>query len=143
MTVTTTSYGFGTRVPWSQAEAIEQVTAALKAEGFGILTTIDVQQTLREKLGTETRPYVILGACNPQLAHQALEAEPEIGLLLPCNAIVYQADGGTTVAIMDPVAALNLTGNATVEPVAREAKSRLQRVLQQLASSAPDRPGQP
>ena len=143
MTVTTTSYGFGTRVPWSQAEAIEQVTAALKAEGFGILTTIDVQQTLREKLGTETRPYVILGACNPQLAHQALEAEPEIGLLLPCNAIVYQADGGTTVAIMDPVAALNLTGNAAVEPVAREAQARLQRVLHQLSSAVQGRPSQP
>lgn len=143
MTVTTTSYGFGTRVPWSQAEAIEQVTAALKAEGFGILTTIDVQQTLREKLGTETRPYVILGACNPQLAHQALEAEPEIGLLLPCNAIVYQANGGTTVAIMDPVAALNLTGNAAVEPVAREAQARLQRVLHQLSSAVQGRPSQP
>lgn len=135
MTMSTTSYGFGTTVAWPQHEAIERVTAALKEEGFGILTTIDVQQTLKEKLGVETAPYVILGTCNPHLAHQALEAEPEIGLLLPCNVIVYQADGRTTVAVMDPAAALNLTGNTAVQPVAQEAKTRLERVLRRLAGN--------
>lgn len=111
------------------------MSAALTEEGFGILTTIDVEQTLKEKLGAETAPYVILGACSPQLAHRALEAEPEIGLLLPCNVIVYQAQGRTTVAVMGPAAALNLTGNAAVQPVAQEANARLERVLQRLAGA--------
>ena len=132
MAITTTSYGFGTQVPWTQSEAIERVTAALKEEGFGILTTIDVEQTLKEKLGVETEPYVILGACNPQLAHRALQAEPQIGLLLPCNVIVYQAHGHTTIAVMDPEAALNLADNTAVQPLAEEAKTRLERMLLRL-----------
>lgn len=132
MAVNTTSYGLSTQVSWPQDEAIERVTAALKEEGFGVLTTIDVQATLKEKLGIDSDPYVILGSCNPQLAHQALEAEREIGLLLPCNVIVHQADGNTIVAAMDPQAALSLTGNAEIEPVAREAKERLERVLNRL-----------
>lgn len=136
MAITSTSYGFGTRVPWTQDEAIERVTTALKEEGFGILTTIDVQQTLKEKLGLDTNPYVILGACNPQLANRALEAEPEIGLLLPCNVIVYQVDDGTTVAVMDPAAALQLAGNPTIEPIALEAKTRLERALQRLVEAS-------
>jgi uncharacterized protein (DUF302 family) len=136
MAITTTNYGFGTRVPWAQDEAIERITAALKEEGFGILTTIDVQQTLKEKLGLDTNSYVILGACNPHLAHQALDAEPEIGLLLPCNVIVYQANGGTTVAVMDPAAALRLAGNPSIEVVGREAKARLERALQRLVETS-------
>ena len=124
MSTRTTSYGFTTPVPWPQAEAVERVTAALKEEGFGILTTIDVQRTLREKLQVDSRPYAILGACNPQLAHRALQAEPEIGLLLPCNVVVYEADEGTIVAAMDPGAALSLAGNPALEPIAQEARRR-------------------
>ncbi len=133
---TSTSYGLGIRVPWPQEEAVERVAAALKEEGFGILTTIDVQRTLKEKLQLDSRPYVILGACNPHLAHQALQTEPEIGLLLPCNVIVYEADGGTVVAAMDPAAALALAGNAALEPIAGEARSRLERALGQLSEAA-------
>jgi uncharacterized protein (DUF302 family) len=136
MAISTTSYGLSTQVPWPQDEAIERVTAALKEEGFGVLATIDVQATLKEKLGVDSEPYVILGSCNPQLAHQALGVEPEIGLLLPCNVIVYQANQSTTVAVMDPQAALSLTGNAEIEPVAREAKERLERLLNRLADTA-------
>lgn len=132
MTVTNTNYGFGVPVSWDYEEAIERVTAALKDEGFGVLTSIDVQKTLKEKIDVDTDPYVILGACSPQLAHQAIEAEPEIGLLLPCNVIVYRRKGVTRVAVMDPEAAMNLTGNQQVEPVARQAKERLQRVIERL-----------
>ena len=124
-----TRYGFGTIVPLPQAEAIRKVTDALKAEGFGILTTIDVQATLKEKIDVEREPYVILGACKPGLANQALDAEPEIGLLLPCNVIVYQQDGSTHVSFMDPVAALGLTENDDIAPLAQDVKDRLQRVL--------------
>jgi uncharacterized protein (DUF302 family) len=129
MTITTTRYGIGTVVPRSQAEAVDRITAALQEEGFGILTTIDIQQTLGEKLGAEIEPYVILGACNPQLAHQALEAEPEIGLLLSCNVIVYCADGKTRIGIIDPESALNLAGNPSIVPMAEQATQRLQNVV--------------
>jgi len=133
MSTRSTSYRFATPVPWPQAEAVERVTAALKEEGFGILTTIDVQRTLKEKLQVDSRPYVILGACNPQLAHRALQAEPEIGLLLPCNVVVYEADEGTIVAAMDPGAALTLAGNPTLEPIAREARASLERAIGRLS----------
>lgn len=127
-------YAFGTSVPWNQNEAIERVTAALKAEGFGVLTTIDVQATLKEKIDVDREPYVILGACAPQLADRALHAEPEIGVLLPCNVVVYQKNGNTQVSIMDPEAALGLTGNSQITDIAVEVKSRLQRVLTSLSS---------
>ncbi|MDQ6682943.1 MAG: DUF302 domain-containing protein [Chloroflexota bacterium] len=110
----------------------EQVTAALREQGFGILTEIDVQATLREKLGVEGDPYLILGACNPQLAHQALEAEPSIGALLPCNVVLRAVAGGTRVEIMDPVAALQVASGAGVAGVAAEARERLQRVAASL-----------
>ena len=98
-------YGFTITTPLSYTAAIEAVTAALKTEGFGVLTTIDVQATLKQKLGAEMPCYTILGACNPPLAHRALSAEPEIGLLLPCNVIVYMAvTGQTTVSAIDPEA---------------------------------------
>ena len=111
------------------AQAVEQATLALKAEGFGVLTEIDVQATLKTKLDADFRKYVILGACNPTLAHQALTNELEIGLLLPCNVIVYEDDGGSVVSIVDPIAMLNVTENPALESVAREARSRLERVI--------------
>ena len=100
------TYGFGASLSVPYEEALPRVKEALKAEGFGILTEIDVQRTLREKLGAEMEPYIILGACNPQLAHRALEQEPEIGLLLPCNVVVRAQDAGSRVDIADPQAML-------------------------------------
>lgn len=129
METTWTGYGAGVDVSLPQDEAIDQVTAALKDEGFGVLTTIDVQKTLKEKIDVDREPYVILGACNPSLASQALEAEPEIGLLLPCNVIVYQQNGQTRVSFMDPVAALGLTGRDDIRDLAGEVRTRLERVM--------------
>lgn len=126
------NYGFGTKVNLPYPEAVEQTKAALKEQGFGVLTEIDVKKTMKEKLDVDFRPYVILGACNPPLAHRALSAELEIGLLLPCNVVVYEADGGSVVEVMDPEAALGIVGNPAVEPIAREAKERLQRVIARL-----------
>lgn len=129
-------YGLRVQSRFGFAAALERVTAALRAQGFGVLTTIDMQQTLREKLGREIRPYTILGACNPPLASRALDAEPEVGLLLPCNVLVYEReDGGTVVAAMAPLAALGVVGeNAALLEVAREADERLRRVLDEVAS---------
>ena len=113
-------------------EVLARLPEALKAEGFGVLTRIDVHDTLKAKIGVDFRKYVILGACNPTLAHRALQAETEIGLLLPCNVVVYADDvpGYSVVVAMDPVAALALTGNDAVRPIAADVKSRLQRALE-------------
>ncbi len=131
-TTMTTPYGFGTTLPVPYEEAIPRVKEALKAEGFGVLTEIDVRKTLREKLGAEMEPYLILGACNPPLAHRALEQERDIGLLLPCNVVVRAAGQGSRVEVADPQAMLGIVGNAELNAVADEAKRRLQRVVASL-----------
>ena len=127
----TIEYGMRTHLNVPYEMAIEQVTAALKVEGFGVLTTIDVKATLKQKLDVDFRRYVILGACNPPLAHRALSTELEIGLLLPCNVIVYEdEDGaGSVVSIVDPHAMLGTGINPALAPVADEAAARLRRVL--------------
>ena len=130
------TYAFGTTLHISYQDAIDRVRAALKEEGFGVLTEIDVKRTLKEKLDVDFRPYVILGACNPPLANRALSADLGIGLLLPCNVVVYDnGDDTTTVEAMDPEAALALVGsNAEIAEVAREAKGRLRRVITAMQS---------
>jgi len=138
MIAQTTRYGIGTTIPLEYEQAVTRTKEALAAQGFGILAEIDVAATLKQKLGVDFRPYVILGACNPQLAHRALSAERDIGLLLPCNVVVYAADvpGRSVVAAMDPVEALRLTGNDVITPVADEARQRLVRALESLPVSA-------
>lgn len=126
----TTGYGFSRRVRLAYEEAVARTKDALKSEGFGVLTEIDVRRTLREKLNAEFRKYVIIGACNPPLAQRALQSELEIGLLLPCNVIVYEEDGGSVIAAFDPEAALGLAENPALSEVAGEAKARLQRALE-------------
>jgi uncharacterized protein (DUF302 family) len=110
-------------------EAVQRVRSALADDGFGVLCEIDVQATLREKLGVETERYLILGACNPPLAHRALEAEPELGALLPCNVLVYERDGQTHVSAIDPERMLSIVGNPALEEVAAEVRARLGRVV--------------
>ena len=126
-----TDYGVGTVVHLDYETAVERVKQALADEGFGILCEIDVAATMRKKLGVDFRPYVILGACNPPLAHRALAEEPDIGLLLPCNVIVYAADdpGSSVISALDAVAALGLTGRTDLRPVADEVKAKLTRAL--------------
>ncbi|HEU4584097.1 MAG TPA: DUF302 domain-containing protein [Gemmatimonadaceae bacterium] len=132
----TISYGISTTVPLPFERAVDRAREELAKEGFGVLTEIDIRATLQKKLGVDFRPYVILGACNPPLAHQALSAERDIGLLLPCNVIVYADDepGTSTVAVLDPVTALSLSGNQEIAPVAGEVRDRLERVVRALAA---------
>ena len=126
-------YAFGKTVNLSFEQATEAVTQALAKEGFGVLTEIDVAATLKKKLGIERPPYKILGACNPQFAARALEMEPQIGALLPCNVVVRQgADGKTVVEFMDPNAVLGLVGRPEVAPIAAEVRARLVRVMEAL-----------
>ena len=128
-------YGFHVTVPGSFGEVIEKATEALQAEGFGVLTTINVQAALKEKIDVDRRPYTILGACNPALANQAINAEPDIGLLLPCNVLVREEDDDSiTVAFMDPEAVLGLVEGDDVAPLALEVRSRLERVRDLLAA---------
>src|SRR5579859_6886444 len=127
-----TTYGFGISLPVPYEEAIPRVKEALKAEGFGVLTEIDVRRTLREKLGVEKEPYIILGACNPPLAHRALEQELDIGLLLPCNVVVRAEGNGSRVDVADPQVMLGIVGNEELNAVAEEAKKRLLRAVASL-----------
>ncbi len=116
------------------ADAVERVRAELKQEGFGVLCEIDVQATLREKLGVEQEPYTILGACNPPLAHQALSAEPELGTLLPCNVVVYRRDGETHVSAIDADRMLSIVGNDALAPIAAEVREKLAAVVERAAN---------
>ena len=132
MTKNVIDYAFRTRLDLPYEQAVERVVAALKEEGFGVLTEIDMKATLKKKLNTDFRAYTILGACNPPLAHQALSTDLELGLLLPCNVIVYEEDGGSQVSIVDPISMLGVVENPELEPVASEARTRLRRVLETL-----------
>ena len=109
-------------------EAVERATAALKDEGFGVLTEIDVKSTMKKKIDADFRKYIILGACNPHLAHRALSTQLEIGLLLPCNVIVYEEDGGSVVSIVDPLMMMQMADAEALSPVAQEARAKLERV---------------
>lgn len=125
------TYGYTRTLPGvGYADAVQKVTEALKKEGFGVLTSIDVKQTLKEKIGADFRRYVILGACNPQLAHRALGTELGVGLLLPCNVTVFEGnDGKTVVQMIKPAAMLEVVDKPELEAIAREADQRLQRAL--------------
>jgi uncharacterized protein (DUF302 family) len=129
------SYTLSETTRLSFDEAVERVRAELASEGFGVLCEIDVQAALREKLGVERDPYLILGACNPPLAHRALESEPELGVLLPCNVVVYVRDGQTHISAVAADEMLSIVGNEELEPVAAEVRERLGSVVARAASS--------
>jgi uncharacterized protein (DUF302 family) len=127
-----TAYAITRTVDLPFDETVERVTAALATEGFGVLTTIDVRETLKRKLDLDIEPYVILGACNPQLASQGLELEPDLGVLLPCNVVVRRDDERTVVAAMEPLAAMGLASNPALEPLAAAARERIERAVASL-----------
>jgi uncharacterized protein (DUF302 family) len=136
MAIEQSAYGMRVRTARSYEDAVAATRQALKQQGFGVITEIDVRRTLREKLGVDFRPYVILGACNPPLVHEALQAELEIGLLLPCNVIVYEDDGGCVVAAMDPKLALGVIRNPRLQGVATRAREKLEAALQAVQKEA-------
>lgn len=123
-------YGMGRVVPKPYDDVLPRVKDALKAEGFGVLTEIDVKTTLHEKLGVERGKYAILGACNPPHAHKALQAEPELGLLLPCNVVVYETEGGTRVSAINAGTMLGIVGNPALDEIATDVHARLTRVIE-------------
>jgi uncharacterized protein (DUF302 family) len=131
-----TSFTFGTRLRGSLGAVQPAVVAALRAEGFGVLTEIDVQATLKARLGVDRPPYVILGACNPPLAHRAIEAEPAVGALLPCNVVLREDGPDTIVEAMDPMAALGIVDAPDIHSIAQEAAARLRRVIASLDGTA-------
>jgi len=122
-------YGFSKMVDMSYEQTLEKVTAELKKEGFGVLTSIDVKETLKQKINVDFKKYTILGACNPPIAHRALLEEEELGLLLPCNVIVYEKDNKTQVSIFDPMVMTWIMENENMKPIATEVQEKLQRVL--------------
>ncbi|QQS36202.1 MAG: DUF302 domain-containing protein [Ignavibacteriales bacterium] len=124
------NYGLSKKVSTGFESTIEKVTDELKKEGFGVLTTIDVKETLKKKLDVDFKKYTILGACNPPIAHKALQMEEELGLLLPCNVIVYEKDNETQVSVFDPMVMTNIIDNPEMKTVATEVRSRLERVLE-------------
>jgi uncharacterized protein (DUF302 family) len=132
---TTASYTLTTTTAIPFPEAVERIRAELKEEGFGVLSEIDVQATLREKLGAEMEPYLILGACNPPLAHQALDTEPELGTLLPCNVVVYERNGETHISAIDAERMLSIVDNAELAPIAMQVRDKLARVLDHAATA--------
>ena len=125
-------YGVGRDLAESYDTVLPRVLEALKAEGFGVITEIDVKKTMKDKLGVDGRPHVILGACNPKLAHAALAVEADLGLLLPCNIVVYETDAGTRVAVVNAEAMLGMVGNERLSPIAAEVQTRLDRVLERI-----------
>ena len=122
-------YGFSKMVDMSYEQTLEKVTAELKKEGFGVLTSIDVKETLKQKINVDFKKYTILGACNPPIAHRALQEEEDLGLLLPCNVIVYEKDNKTQVSIFDPMVMTWIMENENMKPIATEVQEKLQRVL--------------
>ena len=126
-------YGITTRLEVPYEEAVERTRAALQEEGFGVLTEIDVKATLKKKLDTDFRKYIILGACNPPLAHRALQADLAIGLLLPCNVIVYEENDGAVVSAIDPLVAMSIADIPALEEVAATVQAKLSRVIENLA----------
>lgn len=122
-------YGFSKTVDLSFEDTINKVTEELKKEGFGILTTIDIKETLKNKIDVDFKKYTILGACNPPLAYKALLAEEEIGLLLPCNVIVYEKEGKSAISVFDPSLMSKVVENEKMNPIAEEVKEKLQRVF--------------
>jgi uncharacterized protein (DUF302 family) len=130
------NFTFGIRLAGSVVDVRPRVEAALKAEGFGVLTEIDVQATFKAKLGLDRPPYLILGACNPPLAHRAIEADPSVGALLPCNVVLREDGPDTIVEAMDPIAALGIVEAPGIRPVAEEAKARLERVIEALGGQS-------
>ena len=133
-------YGMTTPVSTSYQETVQNVRSLLKEEGFGVLTEIDVKQTIKEKLGLDVDNYIILGACNPPLAHRAISSDPIVGLLLPCNVIVFEREGRTTVSAIDPISMMVGVGNEPLEAVAREVRPKLERVIQKLGEGVATRP---
>lgn len=127
--VTTTNYAVVRDLDTPFEATVARVKECLAAEGFGVLSEIDVQAAMREKIGEEVGEYLILGACNPQLAHRGLGVEPDLGVLLPCNVVVRANEGGTRVAAMEPLAAMELAGNDDLEPIASEARERIERAV--------------
>jgi uncharacterized protein (DUF302 family) len=126
------SYGYSRTLDIPYQRAVERARDALKTEGFGVLCEIDIKEKLKEKLGVEFRNYLILGACNPPLAYQTLQEEIDIGLLLPCNVVVYEKDGGSVVASIDAARMLSIVGNSALEATAKEVNEKLKRVIESM-----------
>jgi uncharacterized protein (DUF302 family) len=127
-----TAFSFSRVIALGYEEAIAKVKEALKSEGFGVLTEIDVRKTLKEKLNRDFPKYIILGACNPPLAHQVLQAEPEVGVFLPCNVLVYEEGGKTVISAMDPEAIMVMVRNEKVGEVAKQVRQKMEKVLDSL-----------